>query len=79
MKRLRLKASAGGAVLMTVAILLWIYGKLRPGPDYSQVVVGGSLFVCGTLCVVLGEVANLLGGLAKALRSESEEAGESSS
>ncbi len=69
---LRTKALAGGAVLMAVAVLLWTYGRLRPGPDYSQVVVGGSLFVCGTVCVVLGEIANLFGGLARALRDLGE-------
>ena len=76
LKGLRTKALAGGAVLTVIGVLLWVYGRLHPGQDYSQVVVGGSLFVCGTVCVVLGEIANMFGGLAKVLRDQGEETEE---
>lgn len=65
LKGLRSKAVGGGIVLLVIGVTLWIAGKLHPGQDYSQVVVGGTLFVCGTVCLAVAKVADMLDGLAK--------------
>jgi len=67
LKGLRGKAVGGGIALLIVGVGLWIAGKIHPGRDYSQVVVGGTLFVCGTICLAIAKIADMLDGLAKSI------------
>lgn len=73
LKGLHRKARVGGLVLVVIGVVLCIVARLAQGPDYSQVVVGGALFIAGTLLAALGEIANMLGGLAKAMSGQEAE------